>query len=638
MKRIWLLFALIVAASPLQATNTVTAWRTVFKGIEHAVGTNFPDGTNPRLQVVHCMRVDLMDPDVRLFTTPRPSNYVAGVNETTSLSVSNFLKNNGLAVAADANFYQPGDPNSEGEFCTVYGLQVCTGSVVSLPDSGPDQNGRYASLLFTSNKVASVNYTNRPPATNPPGTYFAITGYFPILSNGVDMSATAPIVYPDPTFHDVQPRTIYGLTQDKRYLLMVTIDGRQPGYSDGANDQQSAQWMLQLGAWEAIMMDGGGSTALYRADCLGNPIAVNHSSYIGLRGRERFVGSHFGVSAPPAPTALRNLTVLPGDNTAILTWETDGDGTTQVEYGTTSSYGSVVSNPALTTTHIVTLNGLNPGRAYYYRASSVVDGETLSAQCAFLTTNAVAVTELVNLTNSWKYFTENLDGINWTATNYSEPGWLGPSPALLYVENNPEVAPKNTFIPPGTVPLPPTYYFRTHFSFSGGRTGLSLSLSGFLDDGAVFYLNGREAIRIRMGTTNIIYTSLASGANPSMPPCGGDAPVSCPTVTNLVGNVLTNLVNGDNVLAAEVHNFNVSSPDMVFGFALSAVRAVSATPRLFIYVSGDQATLYWNGSGFTLQRSTDLSSPANWSDVPGPVTQSPWTVTTDASVFYRLRN
>src|ERR1017187_5549295 len=64
-------------------------WVPIFKGIEHAVGTNNPNisGNFSNLQVVHCVRVDLTDPDVRLFTTPKTTNYVAESRETLNLSV-----------------------------------------------------------------------------------------------------------------------------------------------------------------------------------------------------------------------------------------------------------------------------------------------------------------------------------------------------------------------------------------------------------------------------------------------------------------------------------------------------------------------------------------------------------------------
>jgi hypothetical protein len=121
-------FLLVVWLPCSRANKVVTPWQPIFKGVERAVGTNFPDGTIPRLQVVHCVRVDLTDPNVQLFTTPRASNYVAESRETLSLSVTNFLQNYGLQVACTANFYNTAvgfDPTSNGVACQVYGLQMC---------------------------------------------------------------------------------------------------------------------------------------------------------------------------------------------------------------------------------------------------------------------------------------------------------------------------------------------------------------------------------------------------------------------------------------------------------------------------------------------------------------------------------
>ena len=111
------------------AVPVLGPWTPIFKGIAHAVGTNDPSvaGNFPELQVVHCVRVDLTNPDVQFFTTPRASGYVAESRETLTLSVPDFLKQYKLQVAADANFYNanPGgaDPTSEGVPCEVYGLR-----------------------------------------------------------------------------------------------------------------------------------------------------------------------------------------------------------------------------------------------------------------------------------------------------------------------------------------------------------------------------------------------------------------------------------------------------------------------------------------------------------------------------------
>ncbi|MGA7240081.1 MAG: TIGR03790 family protein, partial [Bryobacteraceae bacterium] len=56
---------------------------------------------------------------------------------------------------------------------------------------------------------------------------------------------------------------------------------------------------------------------------------------------------------------------------ATITWTTDQVSSSQVAYGTTSSYGSLSAlNSALTTSHSVTLTGLAASTTYYYQAQS----------------------------------------------------------------------------------------------------------------------------------------------------------------------------------------------------------------------------------------------------------------------------
>jgi len=65
------------------------------------------------------------------------------------------------------------------------------------------------------------------------------------------------------TFAPVRhPRTIVAVASRGRRILLVTIDGRQPGYSVGTTLRESARLALALGATEAINLDGGGSTTM----------------------------------------------------------------------------------------------------------------------------------------------------------------------------------------------------------------------------------------------------------------------------------------------------------------------------------------------------------------------------------------
>lgn len=57
------------------------------------------------------------------------------------------------------------------------------------------------------------------------------------------------------------PRTMVGITGGGR-LLLVVVDGRQPGYADGMNLFELRALAHSLGCTDALNLDGGGSTTL----------------------------------------------------------------------------------------------------------------------------------------------------------------------------------------------------------------------------------------------------------------------------------------------------------------------------------------------------------------------------------------
>jgi hypothetical protein len=376
------------------------------------------------------------------------------------------------------------------------------------------------------------------------------------------------------------------------------------------------------------------------ADCSGNPVGLNKSSYVASRGRERYIGAHFGVYAKPIPGFINNVNVAPSDSTATITCQTPIPTTMQVDYGTSAGYGLTVSNPAMLRNHVATLSGLNPSSTYFFRITCFDGADVSQSACTFVTTNFTSAlnTLVFDVTNKWKYSTNNLDGVNWQATGYNDSTWVGPSNGMFYVESGPTAGPKSTGLPPTGGPQTgaavfPTYYFRTHFNFNTNIPGMIVNFTNYVDDGAVFYVNGSEVNRLRMpaAPTPITYTNQATGS-----PCGGDA--TCADVFSLAGPQLASFVSGDNVLAVEVHQYSaiVPSPDVVFGTVLSYSQPGGPKPVLNIIREDDTTTIYWNRAGFTLQQSNNPGGP--WTDVPGPVRTSTYVTSTPGTArFYTLR-
>ena len=77
------------------------------------------------------------------------------------------------------------------------------------------------------------------------------------------------------------PRTAIGIKEDGKVLLM-TVDGRQPGYSAGLTAKELGELLLQYGAKNAAMLDGGASTEMIVEGKL-----VNRPSF---KGQERLMG------------------------------------------------------------------------------------------------------------------------------------------------------------------------------------------------------------------------------------------------------------------------------------------------------------------------------------------------------------
>jgi hypothetical protein len=79
-----------------------------------------------------------------------------------------------------------------------------------------------------------------------------------------------------------------------------------------------------------------------------------------------------------------------GQTTATVTWNTNGNTDSTVEYGTTTGYGSMILVVGMTENHTISLSRLSPDTVYHYHVLSVnSDGTSaISADSTFTTTGS----------------------------------------------------------------------------------------------------------------------------------------------------------------------------------------------------------------------------------------------------------
>mgnify|MGYP006272385959 CR=1 FL=1 len=162
---------------------------------------------------------------------------------------------------------------------------------------------------------------------------------------------------------------------------------------------------------------------------------------------------------------------------------------------------------------------------------------------------------LVDFEDEWHYRDRGAPGSDdWNQILYDDNEWPS-GDGLLYVENSSLPFDKNTPLRLGDS----AYYFRHHFVINdqADLEEAQLQLRTVIDDGAIIYLNGSEILRLGMPGGDISHDDFAERlvSNASL-----EGPFEVPSRL---------LRRGSNVIAAEVHQNNLGSSDIVFGLELA---------------------------------------------------------------------
>lgn len=90
----------------------------------------------------------------------------------------------------------------------------------------------------------------------------AVGGGPVLVQNGeIRISNNEEIKFAGKAIDDKHPRTAMGYTRDNKLIILV-IEGRNPGIAEGATLKQEAQMLRDLGCLEALNLDGGGSSCM----------------------------------------------------------------------------------------------------------------------------------------------------------------------------------------------------------------------------------------------------------------------------------------------------------------------------------------------------------------------------------------
>ena len=284
------------------AAITVGGWNPHRVGVDVATGLN----TSP-LQKVWVMRIDLKNPAVTLYATQAGGSKDT-INQTTPAFVTAHPT---LAGAINANFFDPGLPS--GAHVDVKGLLISQGVVVSSASAPPNFA---AQCYFNAQGEPGINVSG----TTPSGAHTAVGGDHVILASGVSQGPNV----------GREPRSAIGVSAGNYFAYLLVIDGRQPGWSDGATIKETGDWLERFGAYNGINLDGGGSSTFVLRNSAGNAIVQNHPS----DGAPRPVGANIGVFAPALPTHVEAFAL--GGNSRLYkkSWVAGGSWSAWASMGT----------------------------------------------------------------------------------------------------------------------------------------------------------------------------------------------------------------------------------------------------------------------------------------------------------------
>ncbi len=260
--------------------------RDVFEGVHYE--RRILQGQRP--SVVHVVTIDVGTPGIGFFVTPGDPNQELPLKARTT---SQFLREFKLQIAINGDFFTPWYSKGPLDYYPHAGDPVAVDGYAASDGVAYSKNDKSAMTL-------SIGADQRPSFTLPRHlARHAISGEV-IIHEG-DFSAVIQ------HGKGVEPRTAVAMNRDETKLYLLVIDGRQHRYSQGLYMHEMMGVLRRLDAYNAMNLDGGGSSVLVMEGEDGSSTIVSSPIHSRIPGRERPVANHLGVFAKRQTSGNRPL-------------------------------------------------------------------------------------------------------------------------------------------------------------------------------------------------------------------------------------------------------------------------------------------------------------------------------------------
>ena len=287
-RRLRAAFVLLCLGVPLHAEQRAT---------HPYLGITLIDRTEsaPRPVHMHVVQIDLTAPGLRFKLSPP-----AGSREVVRQTTLAFLAQEHAQLAINAHYFLP-FPSADTD-AWVIGIAASEGRVYSAFES-PEQD--YALLAdapgINIDRENHASIVHRDPG-QPDGRHVAepVT-LWTTFAGSAQIVTHGAVSIPDlEWYRAVQARTAAGLSRDSRTLTLLTVD--KSGGSEGMRIGEVAEMLRRdYGVWEALNLDGGGSSTLVMDDPVTHAPRLVNASSDANHASGRAVGSSLAVFARANP-------------------------------------------------------------------------------------------------------------------------------------------------------------------------------------------------------------------------------------------------------------------------------------------------------------------------------------------------